>query len=191
MKASFLYRYRVFIILIIFLMLRPISQLFLYYSEIRYQFVDVVEMHNVWIVGIIMGLILTLILYVYKRPLFLIREKSKKNERRKWLAILTFLAILSIFWIYPFELINAKLDNGKFSYHDEVVVSKILRSSAKSLSTYELETKSWRKNRDVEFFQVDETFYNSIIPTLSRVRICTKPGALGYEWICGIRKLDP
>lgn len=77
---------------------------------------------------------------------------------------------------------NGALDREEAASHEAVVLKKYTTRSRHG-TNYHLQVASWREGHAAEALRTNRTFYDAIQPETSRLRIRTRPGALGAEWI--------
>lgn len=79
---------------------------------------------------------------------------------------------------------NGYLDRAPASQH-EVMVSGKHYTTSKNSHTYYLKLKSWRENRAHEQITVSRGVYDKATAGITIMRVTTRPGYLGYEWVVG------
>ena len=77
---------------------------------------------------------------------------------------------------------NGYLDHSPTNHHEVTVTGKRYTTS-KNSKTYYLKLKSWRENRSQEEITVGKSAYDKAASGDTIVRVTTRPGYLGYEWL--------
>ncbi len=104
-----------------------------------------------------------------------------------------------VFWTslfgIPFLLLGAMMTaNGVLDAQDpmshDVSILEKYKTRSKNSTTYHIRTSSWREGHEDEHLTVGHGFYNTILPGESKMRLVTKPGALGYEWLDTYAKIE-
>lgn len=95
-----------------------------------------------------------------------------------FLSVLAFHA--SVFGFGMFA--NGMFDISEPTSHIVKVVDKYSKSSSRGGTKYHIVVKSWR-GRLSEEFKVNRSEYKGASPGISKMKITTKPGLLGFEWI--------
>jgi len=78
--------------------------------------------------------------------------------------------------------LNGWLDQSAATPHLAIVMKKYTTSS-KNGKNYHVVLKSWRENKYSESLRVSSSEYGRAKPDKTRMRIVTKPGHYGFEWI--------
>ena len=100
------------------------------------------------------------------------------------------IAGILVFSIFSFPLtgmglalyLNGWGDTSPPKAHIAKVVAK-RHSSGSGAVSYHLQVESWRRQGETEEIEITETFYRQIDPSKTILRIITKQGRLGFEWI--------
>ena len=78
--------------------------------------------------------------------------------------------------------LNGWLDKSDATLHTTIVMKKYTTSS-KNGKNYHVVLESWRKNKYSESLRISSREYARTKPNITRMRIATKPGHYGFEWI--------
>ena len=78
--------------------------------------------------------------------------------------------------------LNGWLDQSGSTSHEVLVMEKYT-TSTKNGKNYHLVLKSWRKNRYSEKLQVSSSEYARVKPDRTKMKVVTKPGYYGFEWV--------
>lgn len=81
--------------------------------------------------------------------------------------------------------LNGWLDKSDATPHIAIVMERYTTSS-KNGKNYHVALKSWRENRYSESLQVSSSEYALAKPDKTRMKIVTKPGHYGFEWIFAV-----
>ena len=123
--------------------------------------------------------LITLAAFVFIAMRFLKGEHESKN-------VITGIVLFSIF-SFPMTgmglglYLNGWGDASPPKSHIANIVER--QESGTSTKSYYLLVESWRRQGETEKFEVKNTFYNRIDPSQTKLRIITKQGRLGFEWI--------
>lgn len=79
---------------------------------------------------------------------------------------------------------NGFLDRAPASQYEVMVRGKRYTTS-KNSHTYYLDLKSWRENHTHEEITVRKSVYDKAAAGTTIIRVTTRPGYLGYEWVVG------
>ncbi|MDJ0869340.1 MAG: hypothetical protein QNK03_24765 [Myxococcota bacterium] len=88
-----------------------------------------------------------------------------------------------------FAVANGSLDRGAATSHDAAVLAR-RKTSGRSESHY-VTVASWRADRDREELDVSRRLYEAAGAEGARLRVTTRPGQLGFEWIEALAVLPP
>lgn len=113
---------------------------------------------------------------------FLYRIPAKKLGlpfRRFWPHIVLTAALLFAASYTGLVTANAVLDRSEFRIYETKVLAK--RRGGLNGSEYFIKLESWRPGRTVETKRTDPETYADVALE-QRVKVRTKPGALGWEW---------
>jgi hypothetical protein len=80
------------------------------------------------------------------------------------------------------DLLNGLLDGSPEAVHDALIVEKYTTKS-KNSTNYHVRVASWRDPGETVSFRVEANEYGAITPHRSRLRVATRGGALGVEWV--------
>jgi hypothetical protein len=122
------------------------------------------------------GYCLLTIIYIIRRILFCSKE---------FFSFFVLFAICAS-WIIPVQFINNVLDMNPSSCHDALVIDKDYESSVRFGPFYNVTIKYWKKDTPVKF-NISHDIYDSVIPNVTVMSVCTKPGLFGWEWITSCR----
>ncbi len=86
-------------------------------------------------------------------------------------------------------VLNGSLDRGEATPHDAVVLDR-RKTSGRSQSHY-VTVESWREGGDGEEVEVWEGLYDGAGRRGARLRVVTRPGHLGFEWVDRLELLPP
>ena len=78
--------------------------------------------------------------------------------------------------------LNGYLDQGEPTKHSVVILAKKTKKE-KSGREYRAYVESWREGRKHERFGVSKNIYRKIVPHQTMMRVTTKPGKFGFEWV--------
>ena len=78
--------------------------------------------------------------------------------------------------------LNGWLDQSGSTSHVVLVMEKYT-TSTKNGKNYHLALKSWRKNKYSESLRVSSGEYMRVKPDITKMKIVTKPGYYGFEWV--------
>ncbi len=122
---------------------------------------------------------LSLILFAW---LSLIILKGRATSHYEWLSLVGIMIFNLFFLISGLTMfINGKYDTSTKTEHNATVLKKYYRQSKNSKDYYVVLT-SWRAGKYEEKLRVSRDFYNRIKKG-DGLKIYTKAGKLGYEWI--------
>ena len=88
-----------------------------------------------------------------------------------------------------FTVANGYLDGGAATSHDAAVLAR-RKTSGRSESHY-VTVASWRAGRESEELDVPRRLYEAAGAQGARLRVTTRPGRLGFEWIEALAVLPP
>ena len=81
-------------------------------------------------------------------------------------------------------VVNGFFDRAPVSRHETMVIGKRYTTS-KNSHTYFLKLRSWRENRAHEELTVTKRVYDKAAAGDTIMKVTTRPGYLGYEWVAG------
>lgn len=79
-------------------------------------------------------------------------------------------------------LVNGAADSSPEVTHDAVIVEKYT-SKSKNRTKYHVRAASWRVPGETHSFDVSQADYNAVTAHQSQIRVTTRTGALGVEWL--------
>ena len=78
--------------------------------------------------------------------------------------------------------LNGWLDNKEATTHHTIVIDKYYTKSKNNYSYY-ANVQSWRQGRKSETLKVRRSYYDNLVPGVSRMSVTTKPVKFDFEWI--------
>ncbi len=116
--------------------------------------------------------------------------RSKPFPHRQLIAgLILGLISISVLTYTAIATYNAKCDKGIISEHEALVVDKTIETSSKGNRSYYIHVPSWGKRKKFEEFEVSNDGYSTITVGSTMMRILTKPGKFGFEWLVRIEKI--
>lgn len=79
-------------------------------------------------------------------------------------------------------LANGLFDDSPAEEHVVTVLDKSRREKDNKLR-YHVGLEAWWPGGDERWLQISRATYDALVPGVSRMRVLTRPGRLGYEWI--------
>lgn len=111
----------------------------------------------------------------------LIRGRSGSHHELIWIVILSLVAFpLAGFGLET--LFNGWLDFSPAATHSVRVTDKYTTRS-KNSTNYYLLLDSWRKRGEAEKLKISVSLYRQIVPKRTIMKVVTKPGRYGFEWL--------
>jgi hypothetical protein len=163
----------------IYIALTLVAVFLLYqYIYFKYQFLSGYVFSSILIKGICIGVVAVLAIYLLK--CYILRKQA--DYKYRWNEPIASLILLAIFWFVPFQWINGFFDHSQVVCHNEHIVERY-QVHGKGGVDYWVRVTSWKNNHKSEEFQISKTYYYQIAPGQS-MEVCTKSGALGWEWVC-------
>ncbi len=114
------------------------------------------------------------------------RQKIFPVRSIVWLV----LVLIGIGWLtYSIVVIyNGSRDEGIMSEYKVLVIDKV--SDDERIEYYDIYVPSWLEGRRFEKLSVEKPVYSSITVGRTMMKIQTKPGKLGFEWLVGMEKVS-
>ena len=115
------------------------------------------------------------------------------------LFVVLFLIASAVFYTFLIDIAihkwNRELDSGSAQSRIVEVLDKkhyeyYVGNRYNKRSEYNVVVKSWRKDRESEWIVILPREYDKIVPGESKVKVDTKPGYLGFEWVVSYKILS-
>lgn len=121
--------------------------------------------------------------------------KGRSSSHRELMAIWTMSLIGLVLLSYgTMNYYNCYFDQAPAQEHILPVVYKQIKTHHKRRGgetySYHLYVDSWRRLSHRESLSVSINLYHSVTPGVSRLRILTKPGRLGFEWLSYYERIN-
>ena len=114
-----------------------------------------------------------------------------KVDKNLWMLITIFILFSSVFYPSWLATVNGMFDSKTASCYKVLVINKeklidklnFGRGHFVPMTYFKTTVQSWKPNRHQETFYISQSNFDRIIPNVSFVKVCTKPGVLGWEWV--------